>query len=335
MAKASPAPRARGGALQVVALAGVVLALVLAAYFPFRWDPPRVVRNGVTRTGETLHFGGMNLARTNGTPGWLSVARRSGEVRIDLDVRPQSSRPLATPIMMLARDYWHTDFAVGQLRSTLLVWLRRPGSDANGNPPLAVGGALRPRHWNRVELVLRGDRARIDVGGAQRLSERFPGEVVGQWGPGQVALGGEVHGGDYWRGRIRRAEVRTAGRAVDYTAPGALAIPARFLYLPDHVAPFPPEGPGDWAAVPLHLLSFVPLGFLLVGVRRPPVRPLVATMLAAAFAVVLAAGKFLFHGRHTEATDVVVQTLGALLGAVLAWWWASRQVPDESGRDRR
>jgi glycopeptide antibiotics resistance protein len=69
----------------------------------------------------------------------------------------------------------------------------------------------------------------------------------------------------------------------------------------------------------LHFLSFIPVGFLIVRSRRPPVRPAPATLLAVALAVALAGGKFLFHDRHTEVTDLIVQTAGALLGALLAW----------------
>jgi hypothetical protein len=35
--------------------------------------------------------------------------------------------------------------------------------------------------------------------------------------------------------------------------------------------------------------------------------------------VMLAAGKFLFHDRHTSVADVVMQVAGALFGAWLAW----------------
>ena len=69
----------------------------------------------------------------------------------------------------------------------------------------------------------------------------------------------------------------------------------------------------------LHMLSFIPVGFLIVFARRPPVRPVAATLLAAALAVALAAGKFLFYGRHAAVADIVAQSTGGLLGAVLAW----------------
>ena len=56
--------------------------------------------------------------------------------------------------------------------------------------------------------------------------------------------------------------------------------------------------------------------------------PIPATMLATALAVVLAAGKFLFHGRHMAVADIVMQVAGALLGALLAWRLAHRHAQD-------
>jgi hypothetical protein len=330
----SRAPSSTGGGLCLAALAGLMLLLVLTAYYPFRWDPPRVVHNEVTRGGGALRFGEMNRARTQGTPDWLSDARRSGNLRIDLQIDPQPSQEQSpASIMMLARDFWHGDFAIGQDHSELLVWLRRPGSDANGNPPFAINGALHAARWNRIQVLVRDDRLRIDVNGGSRLTERLPPDSLSTWGAGQIALGDEVHGGGPWQGRIRQAEVHTPGVAVDYTRPGALSIPARYLYLPDHVAPFPPEGRGEWEALVLHGASFLAVGFLIASARRPPVRVVPATALAALFAVALGAGKLLFHGRHTEATDIVVQTLGALLGAFLARRWSQSRPQAEPAPD--
>jgi len=58
------------------ALLGVVLVLMVIAYFPFAWSPPCTVRNEVTRTTDgSLRFGDMNNARTPGTPAWLPEVR--------------------------------------------------------------------------------------------------------------------------------------------------------------------------------------------------------------------------------------------------------------------
>ena len=313
-------PPARGGTAAVcrVGLLGMVLLLIVIAYLPFAWDPPRMVRNDVTRSADgSLRFGEMNNARTPGTPAWLQEVRTSGTIQIQLEADPQSVQEQAS-IMMLASDYFDTDFAIGQTHSDLLVWLRRPGSDANGDPAFVIDGALQPHRWNSVDVMLQGDDIRLDVDGRTRLTEHLAADSPRVWSQGQIALGDEVHGGGPWQGKIRLAEVRGPGYAVDYVRPGALSIPQRYFYVPDHIEPFPPTNLEQWLLALFDLLSFIPLGFLIAWARRPPVHPVSATLLAAALAVALAAGKFLFHGRHTSLANIVAQAAGAMLGALLA-----------------
>jgi VanZ family protein len=310
--------RVRATTVCRAALLGMILLLIATAYYPFGWDPLRMVRNDVTRSSDgAMRFGEMNRARTPGTPSWLRDARTSGTVQIQLHFEPQSLREHAS-IMMLASDFWNTDFAIGQDHSDLLVWLRRPGSDGNGDPPFVVEGVVQPQRWNHVGVIVQRNHISIHVDGRTRLIEHLPPDPLRVWGQGQIALGGEVHGGGPWQGRIRHAEVRTSGQVIDYVQPGALSIPRSYLYFPDHVQPFTPTNLEDWLHALLHLLSFIPVGFLIVLARRPPVRPVPATLIAAVLAVVLAGGKFLFHARHTSVADIVVQVGGALLGALLA-----------------
>src|SRR5205823_448168 len=117
------------------------------------------------------------------------------------------------------------------------------------------------------------------------------------------------------------AEVRTPGYHVDYVRPGALSIPASYLYLPDHIQPFPPAGKLQWLIVFLDMLSFVPVGFLIVLARRPPVRPVIACLLGAGLVAVIAAGKFLFHARHTSPGIIAMELAGVIAGALIAWRW--------------
>jgi hypothetical protein len=284
----------------------------------------------------------MNNARTPGTPAWLEDARTSGLAQIRLEFDPESLQEDAS-VMLLASNFWTSDFAIVQDHSDLLVYLRRPGSDANGGPPFAVDGVLRSQRWNSIDVIVQHHDIRIAVDGLTRLTEHLPADSSRVWGQGQIALGDEVHGGGSWQGKIRLAQVRTAGHVVDYVRPGALSIPTSYFYFPDHVLPFPPTDKQGWLDVLLDMASFIPVGFLIVLSRRPPVRPVVATVLAAALAVVLAAGKFLFHARHTSVASILLEIFGALLGALLAsrlahartgtpGWVAPWAPPDECGQ---
>ncbi len=303
-------------ALCRVTLLGIVLVLIVIAYFPFAWSPPR---NQVTRTADgSLRFGQLNYARTSGTPAWLNDVRTSGRIRIQLEASPQSLRQNA-PMMIMASDYWDTDFAIGQDHSDLMIWLRRPRSDPNGDPPFVIRGVFEPQRWTSVDLILlRGD-LRIDVDGRTRLTEHLPADSLQAWGKGRIALGDEVEGSGPWQGQIRLARVRSPGYSVDYVRPGALSIPVSYLYIPSHIESFPPHDLKTWLTIFFHMLSFIPVGFLIVFARRPPVRPVPATLLAVALAVALAAGKFLFYGRHAAVADIVAESAAGLLGAALAW----------------
>ncbi len=301
-----------------LALLGLVLVLVVLSYYPFTWDPPRTVRNQVTRSAAGfLRFGEMNDARSPGAPAWLPAVTVSGTIEIQLEADPQSAGENAS-IMMLASDSWHTDFAIAQDHSDLAVWLRRPGSNINGDPAFVVPGALQPHQWNSVSVIVRRGDLRINVAGRTRLTARLPADFARTWGPGRIALGDEVHGGGPWQGQIRLAWVSTPDHAVDYVRPGELAIPSSFLYFPDHVEPFPPMGRQQWLYAALDMLSFIPFGFLVVLAARRPMRVAPATLLATVFAVALSAGKFLFYGRHTAAINIAGQMAGGLFGAFLA-----------------
>jgi hypothetical protein len=314
----------------------MILVLIVIAYFPFAWSPPRIVRNQVTRGQDgSLRFGTMNYARTSATPAWLQQVRTSGAIQIQLQAAPQSLQQNAL-VMVLASDHWHTDFAIGQYHSNLEVWLRRRGTDTEGVPGFAVGGVFQPHRWTTVAVTLQHGDLRINVGGRTRLTDRLPAGSPRMWGPGQLALGDAVHGGNPWQGQIRRAQVRAPGHVVDYVRPGALSIPRSYLYVPDHIRPFPPTTWQQWLAAFLDMLSFIPLGFLIVLSGRPPVRLAPATLLAAALAVMLGAGKFLFHARHASVVDIMMQAAGGLLGALLASRLAyarHRTVAREAGVD--
>ncbi|MQA06093.1 MAG: hypothetical protein GEV07_26375 [Streptosporangiales bacterium] len=317
--------------LPVWLLLGVVAVLVLLAYYPFAWDPPRMVANDVTRhPGGTLAFGDHNRARSPGTPDWLPRVRARQEFEAELVARPRfPQRHRDTSIMLLADDAWRTNFGLGQNGSDLVLWLRRGGSSADGGPTFVVPRAFSRGHWTTVRVTVRHDRLRVTVDGALRLRSPLAEGSLRTWGEGRLVLGDEVQGGRGWRGELKHARVATAGDSVDYLAPGALQVPRRYLHLPEHLAPFPPTSDREWLILGLHLVSFVPVGLLIAWTRRPPVRPLPTALLALGLALLLAAGKFLFTDRHAAVADLVVEFLGALAGGwlaapLLAWWHPNR-----------
>ena len=139
--------------LPACALALTIAVMMFLAYFPFDWNPPHTIDNDVTRTAQgDLRFGEHNAARSSRPPEWLIAAQSAERLTIDVEARPQfPQRNTPASIMMLARDFWHTSFAIGQDETSLVLWVRRTGSTDNGDPPFTVPDAFRPNHWTRVK----------------------------------------------------------------------------------------------------------------------------------------------------------------------------------------
>jgi hypothetical protein len=84
-------------------------------------------------------------------------------------------------MMIMASNEWDTDFASVQDDSDLMVWLRRTGSNPDGDPPFVIREVFRPQRWTTVDLILlRGD-LRIDINGRTRLTEHLPADSLQTW----------------------------------------------------------------------------------------------------------------------------------------------------------
>jgi VanZ family protein len=309
--------------LPVLGLVTFLAAVVVVSYYPFAWDPPRWVRNDVERTSNgSLVFGNHNFAQSEGTPAWLSSARRGG-LTLGLEVKPEPAGEEPAAMMMLAQNFANTDFAVAQEGSDLLIWLRRPGSSANGDPPFRVEDSVPPGQWTTLTINVSRE-LRVQVNGREALREPLPPDALTDWGGGVIVLGDEVHGGGPWRGEIRRAEISTADGRVDYVGPGALRVPESYRYAPEHVEPFPPRSGTQWVMLVAHSLPFLVICLLLVLVRRPPLRPHVAMAVTVGLALLLSAGKFFFQGRHASVGDLLFAAAGAAAGAGIGALIASR-----------
>jgi hypothetical protein len=206
----------------------------------------------------------MNEARTTGTPGWLSVARRAGTVGIRLEAEPALLRRGAS-MMMLASDSWHEDFAIVQAHAALSVWVLRPGADPEGWPPFTVrGGSGRtggPTWRCCCSTAVSASRSTAGRG----WPGTFPPAPCRRGARGRSRSATQCTGAG--RGRVRSGSPRCApgNYAVNYVRPGTLSIPRGYWYLPDHIELFPPTQTGQWLLALVDLLTSIPAGFLSAG----------------------------------------------------------------------
>jgi hypothetical protein len=298
----------------------VTAALATLLYFPFRWDPPAVVRNGVVRTSTgALHFGTHNAARTPEPPAWVPAVVRTGQFDVSLEVNPSRTRNVGpVPVLILARSPNQTDLMVGQSGSGLKLWLRRSGSNANGDPALAVDAVFAPRHWVRIRVGISGSLLRVLVDGRPRLERNLSAGSLRTWDEkARISLGNELYGNGDWQGEIRKALVTTPAGAIDYVTPGAVTVPARYWTGVEHWQPSTPLRLQDVAVDLVHLVAFAALGaVVLLSARRPRLPAVVFR--AYGVAVVLLAGKLFFQDRHVALADFLTAAVGVTLGVTLA-----------------
>jgi len=313
------------------ALIALVLTLAAISYYPFKWNPPHQVQNGVTRTASgALHFGDENFAKTAGPPAWFADAVEKNSLDVGLVVKPAArQRWNPVSIMMLARSSDHTNFTMGQAGTSLVVWFRRLGSDPNGAPPLLVPNVFSVGRWTTIRMLVNGNRLSIAANGIVRRASPLSSESLRTWDPSsRVAFGDELYGGRAWQGEIQRALVKTPAHTTDYMRPGGLVVPKSYFNGFEHWQPSLQPSLltlEDVAVDLLHAVSFIPVGALFVRLRRPPLTVARATMCALALSLFLLLGKLLFNDRHLATADLVAETVGALVGATAARCLLERQ----------
>lgn len=303
------------------ALALLVVVHTFVAWFPFRLDVPGYLSVDVEREASgALVLDGRRIV-AEGRPPWTGTDLGTAEaVDVVLEVRPASALQHG-PARILAVSGGYTDASlmIGQERDSLVVRVRHAGSDAGGNPPLLVHRAFARGGWVRVRLQVTDGRVTVAVDGLGHRAIAVDGVPMRTWDPDHpLRVGDERGGARAWNGEVRRAVVTADGHAVDYLAPGALAIADRAWYLPERLQqPLAPPDARARIRSTLHLVAFVPVGALVVAARRTPPGLAAVGAIAGAFALALQLGKIVLDARHPSVLTVLMQAAGALAGAWL------------------
>ena len=304
-------------------------AQIVIAWAPFRLDLPQPVNNGAEflEDGVLVFSGNHARAVTDPPLPWDKV----GDVTVDLTVKTENrEQDGPARILTIARDHLNANLMIGQEGDALIVRVRRSGSDDLGRPALVVSQVFEHPEWQCIRVQV-DDSVRVTVDGGATVKGVLGEDPFTTWDATyQVALGDEVTGNRSWRGVIRNARISTGGQNHDLLAPGALEIPAAFLYVPARVrdAIRPPDLSAAFRSM-LHLMAWIPAGALLAF--RLPVhrRMLRVGVFAVGFALLLQFGKVVIDGRHPSLLVVVMQTVGALGGVLVAglvlWYWGTRR----------
>jgi hypothetical protein len=305
--------------LVLAALLALLLVVhVVVAFAPFRFDPPRSVSNGATLDDGFLAVTGPAEAHTDDPPPWLDAVRHGEDLAVALEVRAADAvQDGPARILTVEADYTNADLVIGQDGDDLVVRVRRPGSQASGDPPILVRDVFASGGWHRIEVASDGGELTIAVDDGEPVIVEIGSDGLGRWNTAyDLALGDSVIGNRTWEGEMREVRAGTGGATVDYLSPGALEIPDDVWYSPSRLD----DVIGVDSGLPIalaHFLSFLPVGALVAALctRR---RVLKGLLWSAAFAFFLQVGKVFFDTRHPALVDFVVEVAG---GAVGAWCW--------------
>ncbi|MCP3916658.1 MAG: LamG domain-containing protein [bacterium] len=298
----------------------VVGAIMAGSLWPFRpavgW--PHKVRNQLERRADgSLRFAATSVARTLAAPAWLPRVIGGAAFAVEVEARTtDTDQEGPARLFTLSPNPYERNLMIGQEGADLLVRVRRPGSDWNGEPPLVVPGVFANDEWHRCTLSIANGELLLAVDGVERTRTPFGERARRRWSSDyRVGLGDELTLDRPWEGELRRALVVVDGEEFDYTAPAAIDEPrevwlfpeaSRFLLRPD---------PRGARTVFAHLLAFVAFGAAYALAARRGER---SVLRLACWATLLGLGKelakILVEGRHATLLHVPVEVLGALIG---------------------
>lgn len=307
--------RARRAAVSTVVV--LFALLMVESWYPFEAQLPVWWRTTPARipTGS-VRFDGHSVLVSPAPPTWLVMARQSGSLEIDLEVRTERPRQEGPArILTVSRDIHHADIMIGQQGEDLVVRVRRPGSDASGDPAFEVPRLFNDQGWHTISVLVAGDRLRIEADGRIEVNRAIGDGSLLSWDPGYpLALGDEPQGERGWVGELRRVQVVTPAGAMDLLSPGLLE-PKRGVVIRTRVRTLLRSTAGD----PFYLMVFRVAAFIPIGVafQRLLRRRLPSLLCIIGLAGLLLVGKVFAAGRHPALADAAWSVVGGLLGYLL------------------
>lgn len=307
--------------------AGIVIAAVLAillvtaeAWIPLGTETVREQREAPWSSDGRQNLQGRSLLIGEPGPDWLARSIEDGRFALRLEFMtfwPVQFGPAR--IFAISNGADDANLVIGQDGSDLVIRVRRPGSEPNGEPELRVPAGLRAGSPQTLDVTIEGRWLTAVLDGDTVTHVQlgaWPGTTpVGSWDAGQrVVVGDEEAGGKGWVGGIVEATINAAGEDHRLIASGDLDA-ARGLveYQRERTIHRPSDTSPLGAA--LRILFFVPLGVVLRVLTR---RSSIALALGAAIVVVIAGGKVVAPGRHASVAEVVLGLIGSAIGVALA-----------------
>lgn len=309
------------GPTKILILIPFLLIYWAVGLYPFTFEPPRHVVNQAKRTAEGgLLFSAVGIARTPAAPGWLSGIHDANALQVMVVARtddPDQQGPAR--IFTISDGTLNRNLTLGQEGADLVLRARRPGSDANGAPDLHVTDLFHDPAWHEIRVRLTRDRLELAVDGRPRVDLPLSDSPFPEWNPDYtLAMGNELPYGRPWTGEIRAASVDIDGRTIDYLDPAEIQLPEGWWEIrPLDFWSLHRDRPYYRSPdIYVNFFGFIPFGVLLMLFFGRRLSIVHIMLLGAALSLSIETLQILLP-RHPSVTDLVLNTIGAGVGAAL------------------
>lgn len=300
-------------------LVAALMGHVALALWPFRLTFPRPIWNSARMSGDhTIVFDGRSLVLAPDLGSWLPEAIATNRLQVSLRARTDFSHQTGPArLLTISESIDRRNLTIGQENADLVVRLRRPGSDLNGMPSYRIPFVFDDVQIHEIDVRIEPGIVVITVDGVVRRWP-LPLAPLQGWDPQHsLAVGNEVTGTRPWQGLLSDVRIQTAFDRIDVLSDAGLHQPSVWWLVPDHVRDFlrdPLRTPSesDVGVALLHLVGFLPVGYMLPSALRHRLRPVTAVLALALGVEIL---KFAAVGRHLSLLNFGFRALGGLIGA--------------------
>ncbi len=311
-----------------------LLAYFVLGLWPFRWNPPRHVENGAHFAADgILRIPSEGSVRGGATANrWADQAVRDNAFRVKMRVRALGK---SGPIFNYSNWFGSArNIMIGQDGPDLIIAMRTPTTAQNGSPGYTAPGVFADSDWHDFELNVEPDAITMSVDGKHVETRPLPKRPLSAWEHSyhfHVMVANEIDGTRPWLGEIAECVAEAGNVRWDVIAAADVLIPSTFWVNLKLNKRFSLE---DWTDCLANFLCFVPVGFVLSGIRRGWRTALFAVLVCSLASCAVELLQFPFD-RMPSVTDWVMNSAGALVGALAAQWVMSRQNTQFGGQSIR
>jgi VanZ like family len=305
-------------------MAGLALLLVYvyASLAPFEWDRPQSVNNGATKSIQGVLFSTPGILLSPEPPQWLDDVIRSNQFSIRLRVSTASlTQRGPARIFTVSLDPYHRNLTIGQEGTSLVVRLRTVNTTLDGQPEYVISDVFTTLQQLVIELDVDHRALSLRINGKIAHVDALPSLPLANWDPTyRMGLGNELTGDRPWLGEIAQATFEVKGKSFDCVNGEKLERPGIYWPMPSwqRIISFLDVRAWQKTDVLLNMMCFVPLGFVLAFLQPTSKSFWLVIGFVAMLSLTVEVAQIGFAQRYSSAIDVMMNILGAAIGATLA-----------------